>query len=128
LGLSGPSLHSGTEGITAVSENQFVVNQGFLEKNLLNLNEILQTARAIPYVDHTSGKFRGFLIQSIENTSPFKKLGVNQGDVLTAVNEIVLDNAGKGLEAFQKLRNSPKVTLQVLRGGQPYTMSYDIKP
>ncbi len=128
LALAGPSLHSGTDGIAAVSENQFVVNQGFLEKNLLNLNEILQTARAIPYVDRSSGKFRGFLIQSIDANSPFKKLGVNQGDVLTAVNDIVLDNAGKGLEAFQKLRNSPKVTLQVLRGGQPHMMSYDIKP
>jgi general secretion pathway protein C len=128
MGLGGPSLTSGTEGITPVSENQFVVNQSFLEKNLLNLNEILQTARAIPYVDPSSGKFKGFLIQSIDPSSPFKKLGVNQGDVLTAVNDIVLDNAGKGLEAFQKLRNSPKVSLQVLRGGQPVSMSYDIKP
>jgi type II secretory pathway component PulC len=130
LSMHGPSLTSGapTDGITPVSENQFVVNQAFLEKNLLNLNEILQTARATPYVDPSSGKFRGFLIQSIDPNSPFRKLGVNQGDVLTAVNDIVLDNAGKGLEAFQKLRNSPKVSLQVLRGGQPYSMSYDIKP
>jgi general secretion pathway protein C len=129
LGMSGPTLTTGSpsDGITPVSENQYVVNQAFLEKNLLNLNEILQTARAQPYVD-ASGKFRGFLIQSIDPNSPFKKLGVNQGDVLTAVNDIVLDNAGKGLEAFQKLRNSPKVSLQVLRGGQPFTMSYDIKP
>ena len=127
-GLAGPSLTTSTEGITPVSENQFVVNQGFLEKNLLNLNEILQTARAVPYVDPTSGKFRGFLIQSIDPSSPFTKLGVRQGDVLTAVNDIVLDNAGKGLEAFQKLRNSPRVSLQVLRGGQPTTMSYDVQP
>ncbi len=128
LSLSGPSLQGGSEGITPVSENQFVVNQSFLEKNLLNLNEILQTARAEPYVEPSSGKFRGFLIKSMDPNSPFRKLGVNQGDVLTAVNDIVLDNAGKGLEAFQKLRNSPKVSLQVLRGGQPYSMSYDIKP
>lgn len=128
VGLSGPSLSSGTEGITPVSENQFVVNQSFLEKNLLNLNEILQTARAVPYVDPSTGKFKGFLIQSMDPSSPFKKLGVNQGDILTAVNDIVLDNAGQGLVAFQRLRNSPKVSLQVLRGGQPHSMSYDIKP
>lgn len=128
--MGGPSLQSGipTEGITPVAENQFQVNQAFLEKNLLNLNEILQTARAVPYVDPNSGKFKGFLIQSIDPNSPFKKLGVNQGDILTNVNNIVLDNPGRGLEAFQNLRNSPKITLQVLRGGQPHTMSYDIKP
>lgn len=128
LGLSGPSLQSSTEGITPVSENEYMVNQAFLEKNLLNLNEILQTAKATGYTDPATGKFKGFLIQSIDDNSPFRKLGINQGDVLTAVNDIVLDNAGKGLEAFQKLRNSPKITLQILRGGQPQTKSFNIKP
>lgn len=129
-GVGGPTLQAGspTDGITPVSENQFVVNQGFLEKNLLNLNEILQTARAVPYVEPGSGRFRGFLIQSIDPSSPFAKLGIRQGDVLTAVNDIVLDNMGKGLEAFQKLRNSPTVSLQMLRGGQQTNMTYDVKP
>lgn len=118
---------SATEGIQPVSDNEFVVKQGFLEKNLLNLNEILQTARAVPYIEPGSGKFKGFLIQSIDANSPFAQLGIKQGDILTGVNDIVLDNAGKGLEAFQRLRNSPKVALKVIRGGEERTVSYDVK-
>jgi general secretion pathway protein C len=125
-----PSLSSmnPSDGITPVSEDKFMVNQNFLEKNILNLNEILQTARAVPYLEPGSGQFKGFLIQSMDQDSPFSKLGVRQGDILTAVNDIVLDNAGKGLEAFQRLRNSPKIDLEVIRSGQRKAISFDIKP
>lgn len=128
-GPSGPALTTSgaATGIKAVSDGKFEVQQSFLEKNLLNLNEILQTARAVPYTEPGTGKFKGFLIQSIDNSSPFAQLGIRQGDILTAVNDIVLDNAGKGLEAFQRLRNSPKVSLEVLRGGSKTTLSYDVK-
>lgn len=125
-----PSLSSGagTDGITPVSEDKFQVNQSFLEKNILNLNDILQTARAVPYLEPGSGQFKGFLIQSMDQDSPFAKLGVRQGDILTTVNDIVLDNAGKGLEAFQRLRNSPKIDLEVIRSGQRKALTYDIRP
>jgi len=125
---SGPSTSFGvTEGISAASETEFAVDKNVLEKQLLNLNEILQTARAVPYVEPGSGKFKGFLVQSVEANSPFASLGIRQGDVLTQVNDIVLDNAGKGLEAFQRLRNAQSVDLKVIRGGQETTLSYKLK-
>ncbi len=129
LGMNAPSLEGKavTDGITPVTENDYVVKQNFLEKNLLNLNDILQTARAVPYVEPGTGKFRGFLIQSIEANSPFAALGVRQGDILTGVNDIVLDNAGKGLEAFQRLRNSQKINLKLIRGGSETSLNYDVK-
>lgn len=115
------------EGITPVSETSFVVSRRFLDEKLGNLNQILQTARAVPYIEPGSNKFRGFLVQSIDPDSPFASLGIRQGDVLTGVNDMLLDNPGKGLEAFNKLRNSPKVSLKVMRGGQEYEFSYDVK-
>lgn len=124
---SGPSMLSTTEGVTPVTDNDYNVKQGFLEKNLLNLNEILQTARAVPYVEPGTGKFKGFLVQSVDPNSPFAALGIKPGDVLTGVNDIVLDNAGKGLEAFQRLRTAPKITLQVIRGGQSQTLNYNVQ-
>ncbi len=127
LGLTGPRLQGSGEGIVPKAENQFEIKADYLEKNLQDLNRILQSARAVPHTDAT-GKFRGFLIQSLDQGSIFAQLGIRQGDVLTTVNDIVLDNPGKGLEAFQKLRNSQKISLQVLRGGQQTTMSYDVKP
>lgn len=126
MGMGAPAL-SGSDGITPVNDKEFVVKKSFLDEKLLNLYEILQTARAVPYTEPGTGKFMGFLVQSIEPGSPFAQLGVRQGDILTNVNDIVLDNAGKGLEAFQKLRNSPKVSLGIVRGGDKTKLSYDVK-
>jgi len=128
LGVSSPSFSGMSgEGIQPVSETEFAVKKDFLDKQLLNLNDILQTARAVPYIDQGSGKFRGFLIQSIDAQSPFAQLGIKQGDILTGVNDIVLDNAGKGLEAFQRLRSAPTVDLKVIRGGQETSLNYKVK-
>ncbi len=127
LGTATPSMVSATDGITPVSEGQFTIKNDFLQKNLLNLSEVLQTARAVPYVDPSTGKFRGFLVQTIDQGSLFSQLGIRQGDVLTGVNDIVLDNAGKGLEAFQRLRASQKISLKFIRGGSEQTLNYDVK-
>lgn len=121
------SLAGGSEGIVPTSENSYAVKKDFLNDKLLNLTDILQTAKAVPYLEPGSGKFMGFLVQSVDPGSPFSQLGIRQGDILTTVNDIVLDNPGKGLEAFQKLRNSPKVTLGIVRGGEKNSISYDIR-
>lgn len=130
LGLSsGPVLGNAKvgDGIVPMSENTFTVKQGFLDSQLKDLNTVLQTAKAVPYQDPGTGKMKGFLIQTIEGDSPFAALGIRQGDVLTGVNDIVLDNAGKGLEAFNRLRSANQITLRVIRGGQEQVLSYDVK-
>ncbi len=124
--MGNQELQSKNVGINANSEDNFTIKKSFLDDKLGNLNEILQSARAVPYVDG-SGAFKGFLIQSIQEDSVFFDLGVRQGDVLNGVNDIKLDNAGKGLEAFQRLRNSPKITLEITRGGQQKTLEYQVQ-
>ncbi len=116
-----------TDGIVPTSETTFSVKRSFLDEKLSNLNQILQTARAVPYIEPGSNKFKGFLVQSIDPDSPFASLGIKPGDVLSGVNDILLDNPGKGLEAFTKLKNSPRVSLKVIRGGQEMEISYDVK-
>ncbi len=114
-------------GIKPVSETQYEIKRNFLDEKLGNLTTILQTARAVPYTDPGTGKFRGFLIQSIDSDSPFADLGLRQGDVLTGVNQIILDNPGKGLEAFQALRGSDNINLKIIRGGRDSSLQYSVK-
>lgn len=125
---SGPSLgfSKAGGGITPTSATTFVIKPDYLANQLKDLNNVLQTAKAVPYQDQ-SGKMKGFLIQTIEPDSPFASLGLNQGDVLTGVNDIVLDNMGRGLEAFNRLRNSNRIDLKIIRNGQEMNLGYDVK-
>jgi len=125
-GLIGASL-SGIDGITPINEKTFAIKKTFLEDKLHNLPDLLQTARAVPYLEPGTGKFMGFLVQSVDPNSPFSQLGIRQGDILTNVNDIVLDNPGKGLEAFQRLRSSPEVVLGVIRGGEKTALTFNVK-
>ena len=95
------------------------------EQQLKDINNVLQTAKAVPYT--MDNKMKGFLIQTIEPDSPFASLGLLQGDVLLSANDVVFDNLGKGVEAFQVLRNARKIDLKVLRGGQEVQLSYEVK-
>ncbi len=126
-GAIGNASLSGTDGITPINEKTYAVKKSFLEDKLHNLPDVLQTARAVPYLEPGTGKFMGFLVQSVDPGSPFAQLGIHQGDILTNVNDIVLDNAGKGLEAFQRLRNSPDVILGIIRGGEKTTLTFNVK-
>ncbi len=125
----GPRLGTahGTTSIKPLSEKDYEIDKKFLDEKLLNLTEILQTARAIPHIDHATGQFQGFLVQSIDPDSPFMDLGVRPGDILIGINDIKLDNIGKPLEAFQQLRYSNKIHLHILRGGTQITINYSIK-
>ncbi|NBX77601.1 MAG: hypothetical protein EBQ92_13700 [Proteobacteria bacterium] len=113
------------DGITTTGENRFQINQSYLDAQLGDLSNVLQTAKAVPAIE--GGKMKGFLIQSIEEDSVFSSLGLGAGDVLKEVNGIVLDNAGKGLEAFTALKGSKKIELTVTRGGQDQVISYEVK-
>jgi type II secretion system protein C len=116
---------SSRDGILSTGENRYQIQQSYLENQLNDLSNVLQTAKAVPAIE--GGKMKGFLIQSIEEDSVFSSLGLGAGDVLKEVNGIVLDNAGKGLEAFTALKGSKKIELTVTRGGQDQVISYEVK-
>lgn len=126
--ISNNLVASGTsprEGISIRGENQYQIKQSFLQNQLGDLQNVLQTAKAIPAIE--GGKMKGFLIQSIDEDSIFASLGLGAGDVLKEVNGIVLDNAGKGLEAFSALKESKKIELTITRAGQEQVISYEVK-
>jgi general secretion pathway protein C len=114
-----------TEGVNKLGENNYAIKQNYLDQQLKDINNVLQTAKAIPYT--LDNKMKGFLIQNIEPDSPFASLGLSQGDILLSANDVIFDNLGKGVEAFQILRNAKRIDLKILRGGQEIPLSYEVK-
>ena len=66
-------------------------------------------------------------VERSELRSPFAKMGIKQGDILLSVNGIKLNEAGKGLEAFQALNESKRSVIRVLRDGKEQTFVYEPK-
>lgn len=93
----------------------------FRKAVLNNSSRLLEVASAQPYEEN--GKFIGFKLQPGSNVAMFNQVGLQPGDIATSVNGTVLDSPAAGMRALQGVANATQLTLGIIRGGQPTTVS-----
>ena len=108
--------------IRNVGPNQYVVKREDLNKATGNLGALASQARIVP-----SAKDNGFKIFSIAKDSLYSKIGIQNGDVLKSINGIELSSPDKALEAYSRLQNASKLSLDIVRKGQNETLEYTIE-
>jgi len=78
--------------------------------------QLSQLVRASPV--RRSGRFVGYRLTPRSQEQLFRSLGLQQGDVVTAVNGIELDRPEKGLMAARSLLDAEQLDITVLRNGR----------
>jgi len=74
------------------------------------------------------GKQVGYKLNSSSGGKLLSDLGLNSGDVIYEVNGIKMTNASQGLTAYKRIKNAPRISLVVGKGGGPkQTRSYKIQ-
>ena len=96
-----------------------------VKKAFENFTGILNQARAVPYL--VDGKPKGFQMRKIQPGSIFQKLGLLDGDIITAVNGESLTTADQALRLFPLFRNQRNIVLEVERKGAPFQLAYTIE-
>lgn len=91
-------------------------------------NEIKQNPSAfLKYVRATpareNGEFIGFRLQAGQERGALSKLGLKQGDIVTAINGVQIDSPAKGMKAMQALSQGDSVSVTLLRSGQETQLS-----
>jgi len=122
--VTGQSAAAGGQGIRAVGENRWLVSRNEIEKARADLNQLLKSARLEPKI--VGGVTQGFLVRMVRSNSLVAKLGIKRGDLIQEVNGVPLDSPEKALQVFQQLREAKKVSVNLLRKGQPFTYSYEV--
>lgn len=112
-------------GVRRLSDSRYMVDQREVAASTDNLSHILTQARALPYIEH--GKTVGFRISEIVPGSIFEKIGLQNGDVIQRINAQDVDDPGKFFQLYQGLKDERTVAIDMLRGGQRQTLSYDIR-
>jgi S1-C subfamily serine protease len=108
-------------------EVQIEIPQEWATQYSSNLGPLLTSARVVPYVDEKTGKRIGLRIVTIEPKSPAEILGLQAEDIVLQVEDVVFDEASKGLKAVQALRGKSRVTALVQRAGEKKTFVYTVK-
>ena len=123
---SGDDLQASIDnGIKKIDDTTYEIDKGLVEKVLVNPMAVAKGARVVPAMKN--GKPEGFKLYAIRPTSVYAKLGLTNGDTLTAINGFELTSADKALEVYTKLREATSLELDVTRRGKPVTLKYTIR-
>jgi type II secretion system protein C len=105
--------------------DSFIVDRRALTGAVDNTSGLLTQLRAVPEV--TDGRPVGFRLFQINPESVFARLGIRNGDVVQRVNGTTLADPVSLLGFLQRLRDEPRVALDIVRSGQPHTLVYDLR-
>ncbi len=112
------------DGIQQVSDGKFVVDRNELDSALSSLDKLFTQIRAVP--QFKDGKASGLKLLSIRSGSLFAKLGLRRNDVLERINGQTVDMK-QGMQIFSTLKDSERISIDLLRNGQKTTLEYDIQ-
>ena len=85
----------------------------------------MNLVRAAPV--NENGQFIGYRISPGQDRALFNKFGLQNGDVVTAVNGITLDNPLKGFKVLEQVANATQLNLQVKRRGEVMDLQFYIE-
>ena len=83
-------------------------------------NELLR-----PQPVYAGTQLRGFRVYPGRNRSLFARIGLEPGDLVTAINGAALDDAQRGMESLRGISQGAAVTLTIERNGQARQLTVD---
>jgi general secretion pathway protein C len=69
----------------------------------------------------------GFRVRFVRRGSPFEKLGLRRGDIITAINGEPLHDLGTVMEAYRSIDSMDGLTLTVKRNNKEVELNYEIQ-
>jgi general secretion pathway protein C len=120
-----PQTSTITGGATQTGAGSFVIDQRVLNAALDNLGQAMTDARLLPSVK--DGKVEGFRVSEVKPSGVFAMIGIKNGDVLHKINDLPVDSPERAIQSLASLKGQNRIKLDLVRDGQPSTLSYDIR-
>lgn len=111
--------------IQKVSDTEFNVDRGVVDKILQNQAQLMRSARIVP--EQQNGKVVGIRLFGIRPGTLLGTLGLQSGDRLESINGFNMSSPEKALEAYARLRTASSLDVKINRRGRPMDIEYNIK-
>ena len=96
-----------------------------IDKVLANTTALATSARFVPSIK--DGKPNGFKLYAIRPGSMFAKIGMQNADLIKAINGLDMSTPDKALEAYTKLKSASHLTVMLERRNENITLDYQIR-
>ncbi len=115
------------ERVQRLAEDRFQVQRDDVEEVMRNPAELFSQARILP--KYEEGEMVGVQLNSIQPGSLFENIGIQDGDVITEVNGIVISSPQDSAALLRELTQSDQFEVEVLGAdGSPRRLSYVVQP
>ena len=110
-------------GLEPASEGQEgAVPRELVDALLMNPYDELAKVRMVPTPDMS-----GMKLESLASDSVLARVGVAQGDVISAINGVSITNVADASNALNSLMAGSRFDVTVMRGGKPVELRYQVK-
>jgi general secretion pathway protein C len=120
-----PLMAEMEKGVKKVGEHNYEVQRSTVDSLLGNMSVLSRSARIVPEIK--DGRAAGFRLFSVNPTGPFAKIGLQNGDVIGAINGLDMSSPDKALEVYTKLKSASHLSVGLERNGTKITKEYNIR-
>ncbi|HED00180.1 MAG TPA: hypothetical protein ENN18_07340 [Proteobacteria bacterium] len=109
----------------AQKEGAYIISREDVNNLILSAGNIARSVKIAPYFE--KGRPAGMRLSNIKKGTVLEKAGLNEADVLKAVNNLKIATPYQIFDAYKKLKNNTSFEVEVLREGKPITLTYKIE-
>jgi general secretion pathway protein C len=113
------------KGVKKTGEHSYEVQRSTVDSLLGNMSALSRAARIVPEVK--DGRAAGFRLFSVRPDGPFAKIGLQNGDVISAINGLEMTTPDNALMVYTKLKSASHLSVGLERNGQKITKEYNIR-
>jgi type II secretion system protein C len=111
-------------GVHQLSSNRYLIARATVDRDLSNMGYLFTQIRAAPNLQN--GSSNGFRLSQVQKGSIFQQVGLEDGDIVTGAQGQTVNNPMQAMALFNSLRNSPSISLNLIRNGSPMQLYYTI--
>lgn len=111
-------------GVHRLSSNRYLIGRVTVDRSLSNMGALFRQIRAVPNLQN--GSSNGFRLSQIQPGSIFQQIGLEDGDIVTGAQGQHVNDPMRAMVMLNALRNSPSISLSLIRNGSPVQLYYTI--
>jgi general secretion pathway protein C len=125
LPIGPPRASSSNLGVQQLSSNRYLVKRSTVDTSLNDMGSLFTQIRAAPNLQN--GSSNGFRLSQIQPGSIFQQIGLQDGDIVTGAQGQQVNDPLRAMALLNTLRNSPSISLSLIRNGSPMQLYYTIQ-
>jgi type II secretory pathway component PulC len=111
-------------GVHRLTSNRYLIGRVTVDRSLSNMGSLIRQIRAVPNLQN--GSSTGFRLSRIQPGSIFQQIGLEDGDIVTGAQDQQVNDPMRAMMLLNTLRNSPSISLSLIRNGSPMRLYYTI--